>query len=302
MTSVEHTSFVDESKLVSLVPSTIRWQQLQPGNFDVAFKVLAATPLVISSRTMNLAFHGTAQVVPGRRSVVTIDSVTDARWRGSAFGAANIASGDEVDVRTTGASTLLAIAVDEPHLQRHYHHSLDASDIVDRLGNNRVTGNFLAAHRVRTAVRQVCAAESSVPPTAAGTMLALLAATVAEIENHAIARSHCLNRRYAAVRACAAYMREHIDETITLIDLSTACGMRSRSLINAFEAIVGLSPMDYLKRLRLSSVRSMLLRSDPRSTRVIDVATEWGFWHMGHFAHDYRVMFGEAPSQTLLSR
>jgi AraC family transcriptional regulator, ethanolamine operon transcriptional activator len=46
----------------------------------------------------------------------------------------------------------------------------------------------------------------------------------------------------------------------------------------------------------------MLLRADPRSTRVIDVATEWGFWHMGHFAHDYRVMFGEAPSQTLLNR
>jgi AraC family ethanolamine operon transcriptional activator len=96
-------------------------------------------------------------------------------------------------------------------------------------------------------------------------------------------------------------MREHIDETITLLDLSRACGMRSRSLINAFEAITGLSPMDFLKRLRLSAVRTMLLRADARATRIIDVATAWGFWHMGHFAHDYRVMFGEAPSQTLLS-
>jgi AraC-like DNA-binding protein len=300
--SIEHTSFVDESKLVSLVPSTIRWQQLQPGNFDVAFKVLAAPPIVISSRTMNLAFHGTAQVVPGRHSVVTIDSATEARWRGSAFGPSHIASGDEVDVRTTGASTLLAIAVDEPDLQKNFCDSLDASDVVDRLAGNRIAGNLVTANRLRTAVRQICAAESSMPPTVAGTILALLADTVAEIDDYSIVRSHCLNRRYAAVRKCAAYMREHIDETITLIDLSTACGMRSRSLINAFEAIVGLSPMDYLKRLRLSSVRSMLLRADARSTRVIDVATEWGFWHMGHFAHDYRVMFGEAPSKTLLSR
>jgi AraC-like DNA-binding protein len=300
--NVEHTSFVDESKLVSLVPSTIRWQQLQPGKLDVAFKVLATTPLVISSRTMNLAFHGSAQVVPGRHSIVTIDSASEARWRGSAFGASNIASGTEIDVRTTGPSTLLAIAVDEPGLQKHFHDSLDASDIVERLGGNRVTGNLVAAGRLRTAVRQVCAGESSMPPAAAGNILALLATTVAEIDHHSIVRSHCLNRRYTAVRLCEAYMREHIDETITLIDLSTACGMRSRSLINAFEAIVGLSPMDYLKRLRLSSVHSMLLRADPRSTRVIDVATEWGFWHMGHFAHDYRVMFGEAPSQTLVSR
>lgn len=76
-------------------------------------------------------------------------------------------------------------------------------------------------------------------------------------------------------------MREHIDEAISLLDLSRACGMRSRSLINAFKAIAGLSPMDYLKRIRLTAVRNALLRADPRSTRVIDVAMESGFWAYG---------------------
>jgi AraC-like DNA-binding protein len=300
--NAEHTSFVDESKLINLVPSTVRWQQLQPGTLDVAFKVLAATPLVIASRTFSLAFHGNAQMVPTRCGVAVIDSETESRWRGSTFGANNIFCGNEVDIHTTGASTLLSIAVDEPDLQKHFHNSLDASDIADRLNSNSMFGNPIAAHRLRAAVRLVCGTESTVPPTAAGTILALLAESIVQIDDHSVVRSHCLNRRYGAVRTCELYMREHIDETITLVDLSRACGMRSRSLINAFEAIVGLSPMDYLKRLRLSAVRSMLLRADPRSTRVIDVATEWGFWHMGHFAHDYRVMFGEAPSQTLLNR
>ena len=58
---------------------------------------------------------------------------------------------------------------------------------------------------------------------------------------------------------------------------------------------MGFRPMDHLKRLRLTSVRSALLRADPRAIRVIDVAMDWGFGHMGHFAHDYRAMFGEAP-------
>jgi AraC-like DNA-binding protein len=300
--NAEHTSFVDESKLVSLVPSTVRWQQLQPGKLDVAFKVLATTPLVISSREINLAFHGNVQMMPTRCGVVVIDSPTEARWRGSPFGANDIFCGNEIDVRTTSPSTILSVAVDEPDLRKHFHDSLDACDIADRLNGNKVVGNLIAAHRLRTAVRWVCGGESSVPPAAAGTLLALLAETIVQIDDHSVVRSHCLNRRYKAVRTCEAYMREHIDETITLVDLSRACGMRSRSLINAFKAAVGLSPMDYLKRLRLSAVRSMLLRADPRLTRVIDVATEWGFWHMGHFAHDYRVMFGEAPSQTLLSR
>jgi AraC-like DNA-binding protein len=300
--NAEHTSFVDESRLVSLVPSTVRWQQLQPGRLDVAFKVLSTTPLIISSREINLAFHGSAQMVPTRCSAVVIDSPTESRWRGSPFGQNHVFYGNEVDVRTTGPSTVLSVAVDEPDLQKHFHDSLDASDIADRLNSNSVIGNLVAAHRLRAAVRWVCAGDAGAPPTASGTLLALLADAIVQLDDHSVVRSHCLNRRYAAVRACEVYMREHIDETITLVDLSRACGMRSRSLINAFEAVVGLSPMDYLKRLRLSAVRSMLLRADPRLTRVIDVATEWGFWHMGHFAHDYRVMFGEAPSQTLLSR
>jgi AraC family ethanolamine operon transcriptional activator len=94
-------------------------------------------------------------------------------------------------------------------------------------------------------------------------------------------------------------MRENLDKTLTLLDLSRYCGMRSRSLVNAFEAITGFSPMDYLKRLRLSAVRRTLLRTDRSSTQIMRVAMDWGFWHMGHFSKDYRTMFGELPSQTL---
>jgi len=84
--------------------------------------------------------------------------------------------------------------------------------------------------------------------------------------------------------------------------LSQVSGMRSRSLINAFEAVTGFSPMDYLKRLRLNGVHRTLQRADRSRTRIIDIATEWGFWHMGHFTADYRAMFGQTPSGTLMTR
>jgi AraC family ethanolamine operon transcriptional activator len=31
---------------------------------------------------------------------------------------------------------------------------------------------------------------------------------------------------------------------------------------------------------------------------VQDIAARWGFWHLSHFANDYRRMFGELPSET----
>jgi len=34
---------------------------------------------------------------------------------------------------------------------------------------------------------------------------------------------------------------------------------------------------------------------------VKQVAYAHGFWHLGQFAHDYKRLFGESPSETLAS-
>ena len=34
---------------------------------------------------------------------------------------------------------------------------------------------------------------------------------------------------------------------------------------------------------------------------VAEVASRWGFWHMGQLAADYRQLFGELPSETLIA-
>ena len=39
--------------------------------------------------------------------------------------------------------------------------------------------------------------------------------------------------------------------------------------------------------------------SDPEMTMVTAVAAQFGFWHFGRFAGEYRRLSGEAPSQTL---
>ncbi|MCP4898634.1 MAG: helix-turn-helix domain-containing protein [bacterium] len=49
---------------------------------------------------------------------------------------------------------------------------------------------------------------------------------------------------------------------------------------------------------RLDGVRKELLRSGAK-LKIADTANNWGFWHVGQFAADYRRHFGELPSQTL---
>jgi AraC family ethanolamine operon transcriptional activator len=79
-------------------------------------------------------------------------------------------------------------------------------------------------------------------------------------------------------------------------------GVTERSLQRGFQDVVGTTPKAYIQAQRLTNVRRQLRGADPSRTRVADVANEWGFWHLGQFAADYRRHFGERPSETLRRR
>lgn len=297
---LQHTALIDHSALVSLITSSISWAQLERGKLDVAYRVVAAPPLVISSRTLNLATQLQARLAPNKTAIATIEAPRPGtRWFGQDVDTHSFAvCRDELDLRMTGSSTALAIAIDESELQSRFPDSLDASDLIQSLNHSGVSRNPLASLRLRKAIRWACSTEAT-PQSITGALIPLLAAALKSFDGHSVERTPFTQRRFAAVRACERYMRENLDRSLTILDLSRICGMRARSLINAFEAVTGLSPMDYLKRLRLTEVRRSLLRADHSRTRIINVATDWGFWHMGHFARDYRAMFGESPSRTL---
>ena len=81
--------------------------------------------------------------------------------------------------------------------------------------------------------------------------------------------------------------------------LCRVAGVSERGLRNAFHAVRGMSPKQYLLTVRLHGVRRALTDAGFRPTTVTDVATDHGFFELGRFAASYREAFGEAPSETL---
>jgi AraC family ethanolamine operon transcriptional activator len=108
-----------------------------------------------------------------------------------------------------------------------------------------------------------------------------------------------LGVRNRAVRLAEEYITEHGSQPISAAQLSTACGVSSRTLQYAFKERFGISPLHYAKAHRLRLVRIALLAADPARLKVSDVAFEHGFWHLGQFSTDYKRQFGELPSHTL---
>lgn len=296
----QHTGILDQTKLVSLINPTISWAQLETGTLDVGYRVVQAGPLVVSSRTVSLAIQIEGALEPGRTGIVAIESLRPGtRWCGQEVDAETVAtSRGPLDLRTAGLSTTSAIVVDQQDLQAQFPDSLDVADLLERLNRASISRSPIAAARLRSFIESVLGTPETPTQCVAGALIPFLSASLARPDSYAPDRDDAASRRFAAVRTCERYMREHLDSRLTLLDLSIACGMRARTLTNAFRAITGFGPVEYLKRLRLSGVRRALQRADGSQVKVIDVAMEWGFWHMSHFARDYRVMFGESPSKT----
>ena len=82
-------------------------------------------------------------------------------------------------------------------------------------------------------------------------------------------------------------------------ELCAALGVSQAALLEAFDATYGVSPHRFLKLRRMSMVRATLLLSSGHQRSAKAAALSHGFWHLGQFAHDYRAVFGEAPSETL---
>jgi AraC family transcriptional regulator, ethanolamine operon transcriptional activator len=81
---------------------------------------------------------------------------------------------------------------------------------------------------------------------------------------------------------------------ISIADICQATGVSRRSLQYCFQDVLGISPLEFVRAVRLDRVRGMLRTAHS----VTDAAAHWGFWHLGYFSRDYRNMFGELPSEA----
>jgi AraC-like DNA-binding protein len=101
------------------------------------------------------------------------------------------------------------------------------------------------------------------------------------------------------VKIAEEFALSQSDDHLYVSDLCKVAGVSERTLEYAFKAVMRLTPVTYLIRLRLHRVRRVLLAATQGSTTVSTEALNWGFWHFGEFSRAYKDCFGELPSDTL---
>ena len=100
------------------------------------------------------------------------------------------------------------------------------------------------------------------------------------------------------VRFAQEYIEQNWDQPLTVEALALATQTSVRSLFDSFKKSRGISPMHFVRQVRLRHAKQMLMSGRPETT-VTSVALDCGFSNLGHFARHYHAAFGEQPSATL---
>lgn len=157
---------------------------------------------------------------------------------------------------------------------------------------------------VRYIQRCVLADDSIATPLVLGHASRLLvAATLAAFPNTMVNSATAIDRsdgHPALLRRAKEFMEENAANDIALADIATALGVTPRAVQYAFRRHLDITPLQYLRCLRLDRAHAELLEADSREHSVAEIAARWGFAHTGRFAMMYRKAYGVSPRGTLL--
>ncbi len=99
------------------------------------------------------------------------------------------------------------------------------------------------------------------------------------------------------VREIVDWAMSRADDPPSIADTCLQFNVGRRLLNYSFVEVLGTTPLNHLRSLRLNGARRDLRKADATAS-VRDIAGRWGFWHLPRFSDEYRKLFGELPSET----
>ncbi len=97
------------------------------------------------------------------------------------------------------------------------------------------------------------------------------------------------------VRTITDYMQEHVDEEITLTDLSALVGLSRFHFCRAFRLATGLAPHAWLSAHRMRQARTLISTT---SLPIAEISLAVGYRTHSAFAASFRKAFGISPTQV----
>jgi AraC family ethanolamine operon transcriptional activator len=212
------------------------------------------------------------------------------------------------DGRFFGASSYAAIRLDLTDVTSIFGGATDLADPATWSIKNHYKADprlgAIAIYRLRKIAARLADSTGDLPDQSADfwrrSITDAMTATVLNSLPSDTARLHM--SATALVRSVENYIDMAGTRPVHISEICTEFAVSRRSLHRAFDEVLGMGPVTFLRHKRLCDIHSILRESDPTQTTVARVAIEHGFIELGRFAYYYHTLFGEHPSKTLGAR
>lgn len=313
MGSDHFLSFItqDIDEIPKAIPAwKVEWRQLSRGKFCSKLKLAQLDGIELSYLNWNQAVQIQGTSPPETVSFgVEISSPGRSIWRGIAYDSQDVLinADQEVDLKVPAGYEMFTVTVKQDRLlecaewQQRRLRQQDFKKILGRVNTavlNAIKA-YLQCSFVLLEVNPSCSQDYTHGQFITQDIVSLFITVLLSAEDLSSQLPQALQRAQL-VKQLEKYMLAHLNHALTVEQLCAIAGISERSLNNYFHNLLDMSPMAYFKALRLNRVRSALKLADPTIDKVAAIARQYGFQHMGYFSVDYKAMFGESPSETLL--
>jgi AraC family transcriptional regulator, ethanolamine operon transcriptional activator len=285
-----------------------QYQQISSGSFTGNLQQVQFGKTQVFSETVSQRVHEIGSAWPGSLVLAIVRNASEPlRWHGRLAGASEVASfcgNQEFDIVVPADSEILAVAIDNADFH-DYAEAISANEALRRSSGIPQLLSSPVQHS-----RLVWILDTSLQIATEAPHLLWHAQTQKSLREAFYEQLIGLREdpqqatvqlnasgRCALVSAVCDYAQSQSDDVPSVADLCREFGVSRRSLQYAFEEVVGVNPVTYLRALRLNAVRRDIKTAET-NIPVMEIAARWGFWHPSYFTASYKKLFGELPSTT----
>ena len=97
----------------------------------------------------------------------------------------------------------------------------------------------------------------------------------------------------ASIAKAIRFIRDNIHRALTVGEVARHVAMSPSHFAHRFRAVARVSPMRYLKQLRMAEARQLMVAG---GLRAGEAAARVGYESASHFARDFKAIFGASPA------
>jgi AraC-like DNA-binding protein len=98
----------------------------------------------------------------------------------------------------------------------------------------------------------------------------------------------------SSIRTAMAFIRANASNALTVEGVARHVGMSSSHFAHRFSEVARVSPMRFLKHVRLEAARELILSGN---VRIGETASRVGYESASHFTRDFKVAYGASPAE-----